>query len=61
MKPSRKGFGTVVLERMVHQISGASASLEFIPSGVKWYLEAPVEALTEEYGLISVENDLGAL
>jgi PAS domain S-box-containing protein len=40
----RKGFGTVVLERMAIQIPGASASLKFPADGVVWYLEAPLDS-----------------
>ena len=47
MMPARKGFGTVVLERMVLQIPDASASLKFLATGLVWYLEAPLESLVE--------------
>jgi PAS domain S-box-containing protein len=42
--PQRKGFGTVVLERMALQIRDASASLKFLSAGVIWYLEAPLDS-----------------
>jgi two-component sensor histidine kinase len=42
--PQRRGFGTVVLERMALQIPDASASLKFATTGVVWYLEAPLES-----------------
>jgi PAS domain S-box-containing protein len=42
--PQRRGFGSVVLERMVLQIPAASASLKFLTTGVVWYLEAPLES-----------------
>jgi PAS domain S-box-containing protein len=45
MAPSRRGFGTVVLERMTLQILEASVSLKFPPSGLVWYLEAPLKSL----------------
>jgi two-component sensor histidine kinase len=48
LTPQRKGFGTVVLERMVLQIAEASTSLKFQTAGVVWYLESPVESLVEE-------------
>ncbi len=47
LTPHRKGFGTVVLERMALQIPDASASLKFLTPGVIWYLEAPVESLAD--------------
>lgn len=43
----RKGFGTIVMERMALQIRGASAALKFLSSGVVWYLEAPLDAMTD--------------
>jgi PAS domain S-box-containing protein len=42
--PQRRGFGSVVLERMALQIPDASASLKFVTTGVVWYLEAPLES-----------------
>jgi PAS domain S-box-containing protein len=42
--PQRKGFGSVVLERMALQIPNASASLKFVTTGVVWYLEAPLQS-----------------
>jgi PAS domain S-box-containing protein len=47
LSPHRKGFGTVVLERMALQIPDASVSLKFVSAGVLWYLEAPVESFVE--------------
>lgn len=47
LAPQRKGFGTVVLERMALQIPDASASLKFLAPGVVWYLEAPAESLID--------------
>jgi PAS domain S-box-containing protein len=40
----RRGFGSIVVERMALQISGASASLKYISAGVIWYLEAPLDS-----------------
>jgi PAS domain S-box-containing protein len=45
LSPQRRGFGSVVLERMALQIPDASASLKFLTAGVVWYLEAPLESL----------------
>ena len=45
--PQRKGFGTVVVERMSLQVRDASASLKYSSSGVIWYLEAPFESFVQ--------------
>jgi PAS domain S-box-containing protein len=45
--PQRRGFGTVVVERMSLQVNGASASLKYPSSGVIWYLEAPYESFIQ--------------
>ncbi|RRH95015.1 PAS domain S-box protein [Mesorhizobium tamadayense] len=42
---ARKGFGTVVLQRVAPQSLGGSSSLERSPSAVKWTLTAPLEAI----------------
>ena len=47
MAPIRKGFGSVVLERMILQIAEASASLKFQPAGVVWYAEAPLASFVD--------------
>lgn len=44
-KVDRKGFGTVVLQRVAPQSLSGSSSLERLPEGVKWTLEAPLEAI----------------
>ncbi|MBZ9848920.1 PAS domain S-box protein [Mesorhizobium sp. CA14] len=41
----RKGFGTVVLQRVAPQSLSGSSSLERSPDGVKWTLDAPLEAI----------------
>jgi PAS domain S-box-containing protein len=46
--PSRKGFGTVVLERSAAQVPDASVALEFQETGVVWCFQAPLEPLTED-------------
>jgi PAS domain S-box-containing protein len=48
--PQRRGFGSVVLERMALQIPDASASLKFVTTGVVWYLEAPLESFLSSTG-----------
>jgi two-component sensor histidine kinase len=45
--PHRKGFGTVVVERMSLQVRDAAASLKYNSSGVIWYLEAPYESFVQ--------------
>jgi PAS domain S-box-containing protein len=45
--PQRKGFGTVVVERMSLQVRDASASLKYPSSGVIWYLEAPYDSFVQ--------------
>jgi PAS domain S-box-containing protein len=45
--PQRRGFGTVVVERMSLQVGDASASLKYPSSGVIWYLEAPYESFVQ--------------
>ncbi|WP_246677977.1 PAS domain S-box protein [Mesorhizobium sp. B2-7-2] len=41
----RKGFGTVVLQRVAPQSLSGSSSLERSPGSVKWTLDAPLEAI----------------
>jgi PAS domain S-box-containing protein len=55
LQPQRRGFGTVVLERMALQIPDASASLKFLTTGVVWYLEAPLESFVSS-ATPSLEN-----
>jgi two-component sensor histidine kinase len=45
--PQRRGFGTVVVERMSLQVRDASASLKYPSGGVIWYLEAPYESFVQ--------------
>jgi PAS domain S-box-containing protein len=47
VSPTRKGFGTVVLERTALQITEASVSFEFREQGVIWSLQAPSRPLLE--------------
>src|SRR5438128_4972689 len=42
---ARKGFGTVVLQRVAPQALGGSSSLERSPGQMKWSLTAPLEAI----------------
>jgi PAS domain S-box-containing protein len=62
--PQRRGFGTVVVERMSLQVRDASASLKYASSGVIWYLEAPYESfvqasLRSAQGAAASEADFG--
>ncbi|RAZ90638.1 histidine kinase [Mesorhizobium hawassense] len=41
----RKGFGTVVLQRVAPQSLSGSSTLERTPGSVKWQLDAPLEAI----------------
>lgn len=41
----RKGFGTVVLQRVAPQSLGGSSNLERAPGAMKWSLVAPLEAI----------------
>ena len=45
--PRRKGFGTLVLERIALQIPNAKIAYEFPAEGVIWSLEAPVKTLVD--------------
>ena len=45
--PSRKGFGTLVLERIALQIPNAKIAYEFAAAGVTWSLNAPVKTLVD--------------
>ncbi|AZO70259.1 MAG: PAS domain S-box protein [Mesorhizobium sp.] len=42
---ARKGFGTVVLQRVAPQALGGSSGLERSPGQMKWSLTAPLEAI----------------
>ncbi len=44
-KPERKGFGTVVLQRVAPQSLSGASNLERSPGHVKWELTAPLEAI----------------
>jgi len=44
-KPERKGFGTVVLQRVTPQSLSGTSSLEREPGLLKWEIDAPLEAI----------------
>ncbi|WFP61496.1 PAS domain S-box protein [Mesorhizobium sp. WSM4904] len=52
---TRKGFGTVVLQRVAPQALGGSSSLERSPGQMKWTLTAPLEAIVVPQ--LGVENE----
>ncbi|WP_244620083.1 PAS domain S-box protein [Mesorhizobium sp. NFR06] len=56
----RKGFGTVVLQRVAPQSLSGSSSLERSPGSVKWTLDAPLEAIVVPQLGAEAENGLGA-
>jgi len=43
--PSRRGFGTIVIEKMVAGIEGCSVHCDFAVAGLKWTLEGPTASL----------------
>ena len=45
--PEQKGFGSVVIERIVASAVDGKVHLEFSPTGVYWRLEFPCEHLVE--------------
>ncbi|RUU54534.1 sensor histidine kinase, partial [Mesorhizobium sp. M2C.T.Ca.TU.009.01.2.1] len=54
----RKGFGTVVLQRVAPQSLRGSSSLERSPTGVKWTLDAPLEAIVvPQLGADTADSD----
>jgi PAS domain S-box-containing protein len=53
----RKGFGTVVLQRVAPQALSGSSSLERAPGSVKWELDAPLEAIVVPQLGADTEND----
>ncbi|MBZ9763239.1 PAS domain S-box protein [Mesorhizobium sp. CA8] len=53
----RKGFGTVVLQRVAPQSLSGSSSLERSPDGLKWTLDAPLEAIVVPQLGVEDESD----
>jgi hypothetical protein len=39
--PTRRGFGTIVIEKMAERNVGAAVDLDYAPSGVTWRLTCP--------------------
>jgi PAS domain S-box-containing protein len=50
IKPSRKGFGHTVMNRLVKAALSGDASLEFEPDGVKWSVNIPVSKILRTTG-----------
>ena len=46
-EPDRKGFGSVVLEKVMAEYFGQSAEIEFAASGVSYELSGPLVAITQ--------------
>ncbi|MCB1800130.1 MAG: PAS domain S-box protein [Gammaproteobacteria bacterium] len=52
--PQRRGFGSVVIEKMVGVALGATSELEFLPGGVRWMLHGPsTKALAERPAMVT--------
>ena len=57
---ARKGFGTVVLQRVAPQSLSGVSSLERSPGHLKWELAAPLEAIiVPQLGAETAEGDFG--
>jgi two-component sensor histidine kinase len=39
--PQRRGFGTIVMERMTERSVGSAVDLDYAPSGLTWRLTCP--------------------
>lgn len=46
--PTRRGFGSVVIEQAVRSALGADVELSYLPSGCVWRLSCPLRALEEQ-------------
>lgn len=46
-KPTRKGFGHTVMNRLVKSALSGDSSLEFEPDGVKWSVRIPVSQILQ--------------
>jgi PAS domain S-box-containing protein len=58
-KPTRKGFGHTVMNRLVKAALSGDASLEFEPDGVKWSVNIPVSQILRETGS-AASNRIGS-
>jgi PAS domain S-box-containing protein len=58
--PSRRGFGTTVMESMVERSLDGKVRLDYLPSGVAWHLTCPAtNALESQQASSSRENRTG--
>ena len=48
MAPSRKGFGTTVIERQLMAAFAATVTLDYAPDGLEWTMTAPCATLKAE-------------
>jgi CheY-like chemotaxis protein len=46
-QPSRRGFGSTVIDGMVRMSLGCNASIEFAPTGLVWRIDCPAEKVIE--------------
>jgi two-component sensor histidine kinase len=53
--PTRRGFGTIVMEAMAERSVGGNVDLDYAPSGVTWRLTCPAAN-----ALADGDNDYGA-
>jgi PAS domain S-box-containing protein len=60
LPPSRKGFGHFVIERMVTQSLNAKVKIEFLPQGLVWILDVPIDMLENEPEFDSGERPIEA-
>jgi two-component sensor histidine kinase len=49
--PSRRGFGTIVMETMVERSVGGTVDLDYAPSGLTWRLTCPADNAVEPVGM----------
>ena len=45
--PKEKGFGHVVIKKMIEQAVGGSVELDFAEEGLRWSLQAPAGIFLE--------------
>jgi PAS domain S-box-containing protein len=58
--PSRRGFGTRLIERASAAEFGGESRVDYLPAGVVWTLRAPFEGLAERGRLSQVEDSRAA-
>jgi two-component sensor histidine kinase/PAS domain-containing protein len=55
LPPTRRGFGSRLIERSLSAENGGTATIEYAPDGVVCVMEAPIRPRIEEVALISAE------